>query len=161
MWRHILAWCLTLLMAASRVDGISQISVKGTKLYDEDGNQFFMKGVAYQFENIKDPLINTSKCQLDAGLIKDLGANTIRVYAVDGTQSHDGCMQAFASQGIYVWLDLPSPYMAFNRNTPEWSMEMFSNFSGTIDAFAGYDNVLAFTTRQLSQHHTSKQRCET
>lgn len=22
---------------------------------------------------------------------------------------------------------------------------MFSNFSGTIDAFAGYDNVLAFT----------------
>lgn len=24
-------------------------------------------------------------------------------------------------------------------------MEMFSNFSGTIDAFAGYDNVLAFT----------------
>lgn len=71
--------------------------------------------MAYQFENIKDPLINTSKCQLDAGLIKDLGANTIRVYAVDGTQSHDGCMQAFASQGIYVWLDLPSPYMAFNR----------------------------------------------
>lgn len=45
MWRHILAWCLTLLMAASRVDGISQISVKGTKLYDEDGNQFFMKGI--------------------------------------------------------------------------------------------------------------------
>jgi hypothetical protein len=26
------------------VEAISPISVKGTKLYDEDGNQFFIKG---------------------------------------------------------------------------------------------------------------------
>lgn len=50
-----------------------------------------MIGVAYSFKDMLDPLLDTSKCQLDAGLIKDLGANTIHVYSVDGTQSHDGC----------------------------------------------------------------------
>jgi len=39
--------------------------------------------------------------------MKAIGVNTIRVYAVDGKSNHDGCMQAFASQGIYVWLGLP------------------------------------------------------
>lgn len=34
--------------------------------------------------------------------MKDLGTNTVRVYTVDPTADHDGCMQAFASQGIYV-----------------------------------------------------------
>ena len=50
-----------------------------------------------------------SQCQIDAGLMKTLGVNTIHVYNVDGSRSHDGCMQAFDSQGIYVWLELSTP----------------------------------------------------
>ena len=62
-----------------------------------------------------DPLLNTAQCQIDAGLMKTLGVNTIRVYTVLGSQGHEGCMQAFASQDIYVWLDLPNPFQSINR----------------------------------------------
>jgi hypothetical protein len=38
--------------------------------------------------------------------MKTLTANAIRVYHVDPTADHDGCMSAFADQGIYLLLDL-------------------------------------------------------
>ena len=63
----------------------------------------------------KDVLADTSQCQIDAGLIKSLGANTVHVYTVDNTENHDGCMQAFASQGIYVWLELATPMKSIDR----------------------------------------------
>ena len=56
-----------------------------------------------------DVLVDSDQCQTDAGLMKTLGVNTVRVYTVDATQNHDACMQAFESQGIYVWLDLTTP----------------------------------------------------
>jgi 1,3-beta-glucanosyltransferase GAS1 len=40
--------------------------------------------------------------------MKQLGANTIRVYHVDATADHSGCMQAFADAGIYLIVDLDS-----------------------------------------------------
>jgi hypothetical protein len=62
-------------------------------------------GVAYQLiEN--DPLVNTTQCELDAALMKQLGANTIRVYHVDSTADHNGCMNAFATAGIYLIVDM-------------------------------------------------------
>ncbi len=51
-------------------------------------------------------MIDTAQCQRDASLMKQLGANSIRVYHVDPTGDHDGCMQAFDDAGIYLWLDL-------------------------------------------------------
>ena len=78
-------------------------------------HRFYPPGVAYSFSAVSDALVNTRQCQIDAGLIKEMGANTIRVYRVDGSQNHDGCMQAFASQGIYVWLDLTTPTMSVSR----------------------------------------------
>jgi hypothetical protein len=36
--------------------------------------------------------------------MKKASINTVYVYVVDSQQSHDGCMNAFADQGIYVWL---------------------------------------------------------
>ncbi|KAL9597248.1 MAG: hypothetical protein Q9179_004331 [Wetmoreana sp. 5 TL-2023] len=38
--------------------------------------------------------------------MKDLGANAIRVYHVDPTADHKGCMDAFAEAGIYLFVDL-------------------------------------------------------
>jgi 1,3-beta-glucanosyltransferase GAS1 len=52
--------------------------------------------------------VNTTQCQLDATLMQQLGANSIRVYHVDATQDHSGCMKAFADAGIYVWADMDS-----------------------------------------------------
>lgn len=59
--------------------------------------------------NSVDSLNDPKRCQIDAGLLKDVGANTIRVYTVQNDEDHDGCMEAFANAGIYVWLDLPTP----------------------------------------------------
>ena len=64
-------------------------------------------GVAYQLVE-DDPLVNTTQCKLDAALMQQLGANSIRVYHVDATQDHSGCMNAFAAVGIYLWVDLDS-----------------------------------------------------
>ena len=52
---------------------------------------------------------------LDAASMADLGANTIRVYHVDSTADHDGCMSAFASYGIYLFLDLDTFDTQFNQ----------------------------------------------
>jgi hypothetical protein len=38
--------------------------------------------------------------------MKSLGANTIRVYHVDASGDHTGCMSAFADAGIYLFVDL-------------------------------------------------------
>jgi len=65
----------------------------------------FLPGVAYQLTD-KDPLVDVNQCQLDAKQMKDLGANTIRVYHVDPTQDHKACMSAFADAGIYLFVDL-------------------------------------------------------
>lgn len=62
-------------------------------------------GIAYQLTD-NDPLVNTAQCKLDAALMKELGANTIRVYHVDPNGDHDGCMSAFADAGIYLFVDL-------------------------------------------------------
>ena len=62
-------------------------------------------GIAYQLTSL-DPLTNATQCALDATAMADLGANAIRVYHVDSSGDHDACMTAFASRGIYLFLDL-------------------------------------------------------
>ena len=62
-------------------------------------------GIAYQLTSL-DPLTNATQCALDAAAMADLGANAIRVYHVDSSGDHDACMTAFASRGIYLFLDL-------------------------------------------------------
>lgn len=38
--------------------------------------------------------------------MQQLGANAIRVYHVDASADHDGCMSAFADAGIYAMIDM-------------------------------------------------------
>lgn len=38
--------------------------------------------------------------------MSELGVNGIRVYHVDPSADHTGCMKAFADAGIYLFVDL-------------------------------------------------------
>ncbi|KAL2201717.1 glycolipid anchored surface protein GAS1, partial [Sarocladium strictum] len=138
--------------ACRTVSAISPITVKGSKLYDENGKQFYLKGVQYlrwandeEPEDLGDPLLDGEQCEIDAELLKELGANTIRVYGLTTDDDHDDCMKAFADAGIYVWLDLYPLGGRIEPITPEWTKVMFDEWTRTMDNFAKYDNLLLFT----------------
>ncbi|RFU26027.1 hypothetical protein B7463_g10316, partial [Scytalidium lignicola] len=119
------------------------ISATGNKLFDANGKQFFMKGIAYQLTP-DDPLIDTDQCTRDANLMKTLGANTIRVYHVDAQGDHDGCMSAFDNAGIYLILDLDTFNTAIDPTRAYWNETQYNAFAAVMDAFASYDNTLGF-----------------
>jgi hypothetical protein len=79
---RLLGLCVWALLWAHSALALSQLSAVGSKFFDEEGKQFFVKGIAYQLTPY-DPLINTRQCELDSALMKELGANAIRVYHVD------------------------------------------------------------------------------
>ena len=62
-------------------------------------------GIAYQLTS-DDPLVDSAQCKRDASLMKELGANAIRVYHVDASKDHKDCMSTFADAGIYLFVDL-------------------------------------------------------
>jgi hypothetical protein len=53
-------------------------------------------------------------------------------------------MNAFASAGIYLLLDIATPKHSINRVTPEYDLTLYRSFVAAIDAFAGYSNTLGF-----------------
>lgn len=75
-----------------------------------------------------------------------MGINTIRVYTVDNTASHDACMKTLADAGIYLVLDVNTPKYSLNRADPgpSYNDVYLQSIFATIDKFQGYDNTLAF-----------------
>ncbi|KAF4625449.1 hypothetical protein G7Y89_g12718 [Cudoniella acicularis] len=142
MFQSLLRGALIASATISYVSAIPTISIKGSKFFT-NGQQFFLKGVAYQ-GTPDDPLVNTSQCQSDATLMATIGTNTIRVYHVDPTQNHDGCMKAFSDAGIYVFLDLDTFTTSIVSNAPTWTETQFNAFSKVADAMQGYDNLGGF-----------------
>lgn len=108
--------------------------------------------VAYQPRNelsedrtkISDPLIDEAACSRDAQLMQKLGLNVVRVYEVDPSKNHDACMKAFSDAGLYLLLDIATPKFSINRKDPEYDTRLYDAYTKTVDAFAKYDNVLAF-----------------
>ncbi|EXJ82898.1 hypothetical protein A1O3_06714 [Capronia epimyces CBS 606.96] len=129
------------------VNSIPTISAVGSKFFTSDGNQFFIKGkriltgVAYQLVE-DDPLVNATQCQLDATLMQQLGANAIRVYHVDPSANHQGCMNAFAAAGIYVFVDMDSfkTYIRFESGA-SWTENKSESYRAVLDNFQQYDNT--------------------
>lgn len=80
---------------------LQDASTRSPKLFADS----IFTGVAYQLIP-EDPLLNTDQCKRDAKQMQDLGANAIRVYHVDPTGDHSGCMKAFEDVGIYLFVDL-------------------------------------------------------
>ncbi|RDW68251.1 1,3-beta-glucanosyltransferase-3 [Coleophoma crateriformis] len=130
-------------LACGAVNAIATISQVGSKFFDSNGDQFYIKGVAYQLTP-DDPLINTQQCTLDAALMKQLGANTIRVYHVDPNGDHSGCMSTFADAGIYLIVDLDTFTTAIDPTVASWNDTQYNAYARVMDAFHSYDNTLGF-----------------
>ncbi|CZT20910.1 related to beta (1-3) glucanosyltransferase [Ramularia collo-cygni] len=141
----MLSSVIVLATLLSSILAIPTIETKGSKFFTSDGNQWYIKGIAYQLTE-DDPLAQGSQCQLDASLMKTLGANAIRVYHVDPSADHDACMSAFSDAGIYVFLDLDTfdTYILPEANKPQWNGTQFKRYAEVMDAFHNYDNVAGF-----------------
>ncbi|KAI1279727.1 Glucanosyltransferase-domain-containing protein [Xylaria sp. FL0933] len=132
---------LTALCGAAGTYAIPTIEAYGNKFFTSDGDQFFIKGVAYQLVP-HDPLIDTAQCTRDATLMKKLGVNTIRVYHVDANGDHDGCMDVFAKAGIYAMIDMDDFDTYILPGDPFWNDTQFNSYAKVMDAFHSYDNLL-------------------
>lgn len=108
-----------------------------------------MRGIDYQpggnSANI-DPLADPDICLRDIKEFKDLGINTIRVYAVDNSADHDECMKALAEAGIYLVLDVNNSKYSINRGDPHvsYNTDYLQSVFATVEMFAKYDNTAAF-----------------
>ncbi|KAJ1310823.1 hypothetical protein OPQ81_009342 [Rhizoctonia solani] len=144
---------------------LPKIHAKGKYLYDESGNRFYIKGVAYQEAGelgpeteanaanggypepttYIDPLALPTSCARDLPYLKQLGVNAVRVYSVNSQLNHDECMAALDAAGIYTIIDLSLPLNgSINRAAPSWTTNLQALYTETIDAFAKYNNVLSF-----------------
>ncbi|PHH78801.1 hypothetical protein CDD82_2828 [Ophiocordyceps australis] len=146
---------VSLFLFASRGLGETlPIEAKGSKFFDTNGTQFFIKGIAYQQEaaagtggrktKYLDPLADVSSCQRDVPFLRELGINTIRTYHIDPTADHDECMQLLQDSGIYVISDLGEPDMSINREDPRWDVTLFARYRKVVDSLAKYPNVIGF-----------------
>lgn len=194
------AFISTIINNVLPVLAIPKISAVGNKFFTEEGDQFYIKGrwwlnlsnapllncflgISYQLIPL-DPLIDEAQCKRDAKLMKDLNANAIRVYHVDPTADHNGCMKAFADVGIYLFVDLDTfdtqleqvshhsqSVRSFSQDhlltsflwqeNPEWSKSSFTAFKAVLDEFQQYDNTAGvfvgnevLTFGELSHHST-------
>lgn len=116
---------LALTFSLSNLDGaeaIAKITRKGKYLYDDAGDRFYIKGVAYQPQgeigpsteaneanggfpepsSYVDPLSSAANCTRDLPHLKDLGVNALRVYSVNPENDHKECMKTFSDAGIYI-----------------------------------------------------------
>lgn len=117
-----------------------------------------MKGVAYQQEfgaagtgttstgsnSYIDPLANKANCERDVPLLKELGTNTIRTYAIDPTANHDACMKLLQDAGIYVVADLSEPKLSINREEPKWTTDLLERYQKVVDSMSKYSNVIGY-----------------
>ncbi|CAI5709751.1 hypothetical protein KXD40_005449 [Peronospora effusa] len=136
------------------------ITAKGYKMFDATtGDAFAVKGIDYyprpnagelnennvdfftdKFENIWGP---------DIEYLAESGANVVRIYAVDPSQSHDLFMCALRAKGMYALVDLGASCKNCSITKEKYpacySSILKSRGEQIISEFAQYDNVLAFS----------------
>ncbi|KAJ5647987.1 CAZyme family GH72 [Penicillium lividum] len=127
-------------LQAVTVNAIPTISATGSKFFYENGTQYYIKGIAYQLTP-DDPLTDEAQCKRDIVRMSELGANAIRVYHVDASADHEGCMTAFADAGIYLFVDLDTFTTAIDQTSPHWNETQYERFSAVLDEFQQYENT--------------------
>ncbi|KAI1197597.1 family 72 glycoside hydrolase [Nemania serpens] len=146
----------SLLLAAADA-ALEPIVMKGSKFFTKSGDQFFIKGIAYQQEagtgpggdtsgsnKYIDPLANEKVCKRDVPILEKLGVNAIRTYAIDPDSDHSACMKLLEDAGIYVIADLGEPALSINRDDPTWNVDLFDRYKAVIDNLGQYGNVIGF-----------------
>jgi hypothetical protein len=73
--------------------------------------------------------------------MSELGTNSIRVYHVDPSANHKGCMTALADAGIYLWVDLDTFSTQIEQTAPHWNETQFDRFKAVLDEFQKYENT--------------------
>ncbi|DAZ94655.1 TPA: hypothetical protein N0F65_000935 [Lagenidium giganteum] len=148
---------------------LSPITIKGYKMFDAKTGQYFMvKGVDYY------PRPNAGELDVnnydffsddhediwsqDLPYFKQLGANAVRLYAVNPTISHDKFMCALRAQGMYALIDMGAScegcYISTDTAPKCYSGSMKTRGEMIIGAFAKYDNVLAFSAgNEINNDH--------
>lgn len=93
-----------------------------------------------------DPLLDIDALTRDVKNFKTLGINTIRVYTIDNSASHEEGMAMLADAGIYLALDVNTPKFSLNRADPylSYNENYLQSIFATVDAFANYTNTLLF-----------------
>ncbi|TYJ51935.1 hypothetical protein B9479_007474 [Cryptococcus floricola] len=157
-----LALALPLLSLAAALPDITRA---GKYLYDDSGDRFYIKGVAYQPQgelaasseansanggfpepsSFHDPLSSPENCTRDVPYLQQLGINAVRVYSVNSSLDHDACMKTLSDAGIYLLLDLSLPLNgSIDRSSPSWTTNLLDQYTATINVFNAYDNVLGY-----------------
>jgi len=132
---------------------VQPVTISGRYLWT--GNtRFMIRGVVYQQHvrhgNMKhgchDPLAdeNVQDLKLSIPLLKELGVNTLFMYIIDATKSHDQAMSILASAGIYVIACLSNPQSCIDRTSPLacYTPTLLQNYFAIVDCLAAYPNTL-------------------
>ncbi|KAI5955703.1 PHR2 [Candida jiufengensis] len=151
LFKSIISTTILALSSYVLADDLPEIEIVGNKFfYSNNGSQFFMKGIAYQQNNLNssdsfvDPLADPKTCKRDIPYLSAVDTNVIRVYALDVTEDHTECMEALMDAGIYVIADLSQPDESINRKNPEWTLDLFQRYTSVVDLFHNYTNILGF-----------------
>jgi 1,3-beta-glucanosyltransferase GAS3 len=72
--------------------------------------------------------------------------NTIRVYNLNPNATHDECASVFYTAGIYMILDVNTPFVAIDRDDPAstYDVDYLNHIFSVVEAFKDYPNTLAF-----------------
>ncbi|KAM4057581.1 glucanosyltransferase domain-containing protein [Hirsutella rhossiliensis] len=132
----------------SKRANLPTVTVSGNAFW-ADKERFYIRGIDYQPGGSSadtDPLADKATCTRDIAKFKELGVNTIRVYAVDNSAKHDDCMKALEDAGIYLVLDVNTPKYSINRSKPgpSYNTNYLQSIFATVEMFAQYPNTLAF-----------------
>lgn len=140
---------------------VSPVIAKGNRyFYQDSGLEFRIKGMAYYPRPNDGEFADVTNYDWAADdhedvwgphleVMKDLGVNTIRLYSVDPSRSHDNFMCACSNAGIYVLVGMAAPCenCAIQDLEPPacYPDELFSRIQMVYNAFAVYDNTLGFS----------------
>ncbi|POM78744.1 1,3-beta-glucanosyltransferase [Phytophthora palmivora] len=137
------------------------IITKGNKFFDSvTGLEFRMKGMAYYPRPNSGEFADVGNYDWAADeheavwkphlkIMQDLGVNTIRLYSIDPSVSHDKFMCACSQAGIYVLVGMTAPCeecSVLDYVPPKCYPEhLFTRGQMVYNAFAVYDNTLGFS----------------
>ncbi|KAI1765204.1 glycoside hydrolase family 72 protein [Hypoxylon sp. FL1150] len=134
---------------------VTPVTVGGRYFWTGD-KRFIVNGVIYDLGKIKqdrsriyqDPLADDQlqTIQRSIPLLKELGINTLFIYYIDETKSHDAAMSMLAKAGIYVLPCLCGQGREMSCYTPSatYTSQLLASSFRTVDVMSQYDNTLGF-----------------